>query len=244
MIRVVMAGATGKTGRAVARALAAQEDIQLVGGVGSRSAGTPLSSFVPGVPDDVVIQGDLAALIAEVRPDVLVDFTAPEVGGRHALQATEAGVSPVVGTSGIPAVELERLERLCSEQGLGAAVIPNFSLGALLLFRFARQAADLMKRVEIIEAFADAKKDKPSGTGKALQEMLKGAVEDEVPIHAVRLPGFAAQVSAVFGGPGETLGIRHNGLGGEAYAAGVLLAVRKVRSLKGVVRSLEELMNA
>ena len=241
-IRVVVAGATGRTGSAVARRLDEAEEVELVGAVAPHHAGDRLGRWI-GTGSDVVIDGSLQDFLQRQRADVLVDFTLPAVAGANMLAAVEAGVRPVVGTTGIPDEQLRHVIKRAGELGLGAVIVPNFSFGVLLMARFARLAAPLFPQVEIIEEHHQTKIDVPSGTAIHLAESLQAAgARAPVPIHSVRLPGMVAKHSLIFGGDGETLTVTHDSVSRESFAAGVLMAVRAVMRLDHGVTGLEEIL--
>lgn len=241
-IRVVMAGATGKTGREVARALLAEDDIEVVAAVARQAAGSDLGQALGTGFLGVRVLGSVREALERFPADVLVDFTAPSAAGGHALEAVERGVRPVVGTTGIPREELERLEQACARRRLGAAVIPNFSFGVMLLIRFAREAARYYPHAEIVEKHHHTKLDAPSGTALRLARALREGGAGEVPIHSVRLPGLVAHHELIFGGTGEVLTLRHDSLSRASFGPGVVLAVRRVRDLDRVVYDLADLL--
>lgn len=242
-LRVVLAGATGKTGSEIARALHGDDELDLVAAVARQRSGQDLGAVLGGQVWGVPIESDLEAVLDRERPDVLVDFTHGDVAGRHAILALEQGVRPVVGATGLPPSDLAEIERLASRRGLGAAIVPNFSFGALLLQRFAAQALQFFQSVEIIERHHQTKKDAPSGTAARLARVLAEAgAREPIPIHSLRLPGYVAQHEVVFGGPGETLSIIHESTSRASFAPGVLLAIRRVMALRGVVYDLEALL--
>ena len=159
--------------------------------------------------------------------DVVVDFSTPDSALENARQCVEAGVHCVVGTSGADFSELE---------GVGSAnlfVAPNFAIGAVLMMRFAQQAAEHMPQCEIVELHHDRKLDAPSGTAARTAELVRAAGGNvHEPIHSVRLPGLVAHQEVLFGGPGQTLTIRHDSIDRESFMPGVLLAVRRVGELE------------
>ncbi|HKI93513.1 MAG TPA: dihydrodipicolinate reductase C-terminal domain-containing protein [Gaiellaceae bacterium] len=156
--------------------------------------------------------------------DAAVDFTTPDAAPRNVRAALEQGVSCVVGTTGWDPAPLGAL---AAEEGLRLFVAPNFSIGAVLMMRFAREAAAYLPRAEIIELHNEAKRDAPSGTAKATADLIGG---DPV-IHSVRLPGLVAHQEVIFGGEGQLLTIRHDTTGRESFAYGVLLALDQLREL-------------
>jgi len=168
--------------------------------------------------------------------DAAVDFTTPDAAPGNVHAALEQGVSCVVGTTGWDA---EQLDALARERGLRLFVAPNFSLGAVLMMRFAEQAAQYFPRAEIIELHSEAKKDAPSGTAALTAKLIGG---DPV-IHSVRLPGLVAHQEVIFGGEGELLTIRHDTTARESFAAGVLLALDKLGELPpGLTVGLDHLL--
>lgn len=175
-------------------------------------------------------------------PDVLVDFTRPDVGGKNALKALGASIRPVVGTTGLPEGEVAAIERECQRRGLGAALISNFSLGLVALRRAARQIAALMPKAEILEMHHDQKIDAPSGTALDLSRVLSVDTGLVVPIHSVRLPGLLAHHEVIFGALGQTVSLRHDTLSRDAFVPGILVAIRRVIEVTGLKRDLDELL--
>jgi len=168
--------------------------------------------------------------------DVAIDFTRPDAVLGNAAACLEARVPVVVGTSGFDADALDRAAR---EAGVPCIYAPNFAIGAVLMMRFAEEAARSLPRAEIVELHADTKVDAPSGTAKATAARMGG----EVPIHSVRLPGLVAHQAVILGGPGETLTIRHDTTSREAFVPGVLRALEAVRQLPpGLTVGLEALL--
>jgi len=169
--------------------------------------------------------------------DAAVDFTTPEAAPANVRAALEQGVSCVVGTTGWDPAELGTL---AAEKGLRLFVAPNFSTGAVLMMRFAREAAAHFPRAEIVELHNEAKKDAPSGTAKATAELIGG----EPAVHSVRLPGLVAHQEVIFGGEGQLLTIRHDTTGRESFGDGVLLALEKLAELPpGLTIGLETLLS-
>jgi 4-hydroxy-tetrahydrodipicolinate reductase len=168
--------------------------------------------------------------------DAAVDFTTPDAAPGNVRAALEQGVSCVVGTTGWDASELDAVAR---ERGLRLFIAPNFSLGAVLMMRFAEQAAQYFPRAEIIELHGEAKKDAPSGTAALTAKLIGG---DPV-IHSVRLPGLVAHQEVIFGGEGQLLTIRHDTTARESFADGVLLALERLDSLPaGLTVGLDSLL--
>jgi 4-hydroxy-tetrahydrodipicolinate reductase len=158
------------------------------------------------------------------RAEAMVDFTAPDAVEANVAAALERGVPCVIGTTGF---DHARIDALAHERGLACFHAPNFALGAVLMMRFAREAAEYMPRAEIIELHNEAKRDAPSGTAKATADLLGGGPA----IHSVRLPGLVAHQEVLFGGEGQLLTIRHDTFSREAFVPGVLLALDKLATL-------------
>jgi 4-hydroxy-tetrahydrodipicolinate reductase len=172
------------------------------------------------------------------RIDV-VDFTTPSVVYRLVRGCLEEGVPSVVGTSGLGADELADLAERARSRSLPLFVAPNFAVGAVLMMRFAAEAAKRLPRAEIVELHHESKRDAPSGTAKATAAAMGG----DVPIHSVRLPGLVAHQEVIFGGRGETLTIRHDTTSREAFVPGVLLALERLGTLPpGLTLGLESLL--
>lgn len=204
MIRVAVAGAAGRVGEAVCAAVEEAADLDLTGRADPR-----LDTTV----DDVL--GDA---------EVLVDFTRPDAALGNVGAALGAGVHAVVGTTGF---DLDELRALCRDASANVFVAPNFAIGAVLMMRFAAEAARHMEAAEIIEAHHPGKLDRPSGTAKRTAELMGG----EVPIHSVRLPGVVADQEVILGDVAQTLTIRHSSTDRTSFVPGVLLAVRRVADL-------------
>jgi 4-hydroxy-tetrahydrodipicolinate reductase len=172
----------------------------------------------------------------EADADAMVDFTAPAAVVPNVLRALTAGVPCVVGTTGWDTAEVDDVARAAK---LPVFVAPNFAIGAVLMMRFAVEASRHLQAAEIIELHHATKLDAPSGTAKA----TSAAMEGDVPIHSVRLPGLVAHQEVILGGSGQTLTIRHDTTSREAFVPGVLLALSKLEDLPpGVTVGLENLL--
>lgn len=264
MPRVVISGASGRMGREVIRAVAREKDIELVGAVDVTHIGEDCGVLAGLEPNGVPVTGDLRAVLGDVKPDVMVDFTSPDAVAQNVICALEAGVRPVVGTTGMSPADLEHIMALAAKRGIGGLVAPNFAIGAVLMMRFAAMAAKFFPAVEIIELHHDQKVDAPSGTAMQTAEMIAAVREDrrantgreqlklggargaEYPgglrIHSVRLPGLVAHQEVLFGGRGQTLTIRHDSLTRESFMPGVILAIRRVMGLDRMVYGLDKLI--
>jgi 4-hydroxy-tetrahydrodipicolinate reductase len=253
MIRVCVAGVTGWTGRAVADAIGAADDLELAAGV-SRSGA-----------DGERVFGAVAEAIEAVSPDVVVDYTHAEAVKANVLAALERSVAVVVGSSGLTADDYAEIDSRAREAGVGVVAAGNFSILAALLLRSARETARHVGAWEIVDYASATKPDVPSGTARELAERLgevrepslgrplgelvgpveaRGTTVAGTQVHSVRLPGFVVSTEIVFAAPGERLSIRHDaGESPEPYVAGTLLAVRRVGGITGLVRGLDALLD-
>jgi len=217
VIRVAVAGAAGRMGATVCEAVEAAGDMELTGRA------------------DPALGSALADVLGDA--DVVVDFTTPDTALDNARACLQAGVHVVIGTTGFDPAALE---------GVGSAnafVAPNFAIGAVLMMRFATEAARHMRAAEIVELHHDGKLDAPSGTAARTASLMREAGGRDVPIHSVRLPGLVAHQEVILGGEGETLTIRHDSLDRRSFMPGVLLAVRRVGGLgRTPVVGLEHLL--
>ncbi len=221
MIRVTLSGASGKVGGALRPAIESAPDLELVGS-SSPSLGVSLRES-----------------LAVAHPDVIVDFTVPAAAADACAAATEAGVSLVLGTTGLPEPARAAIDAAARAMGVRILYAPNFAIGAVLMMRMAEQAVQLLPDAHIIELHAETKLDAPSGTALATAALMGG----DVPISSVRLPGLIAHQAVVFGGTGETLTIRHDTTSREAFVPGVLLAVRRIDRLEpGLTVGLDALL--
>jgi 4-hydroxy-tetrahydrodipicolinate reductase len=223
MIRVAVAGAAGRMGEAVCEAVGGAGDMELTGRADPLLQ-TPLERVLPGA-------------------EVVVDFTRPDAALHNALACVRAGVHVVIGTTGFDPTPLRR-EAARAEGRANVFLAPNFAIGAVLMMRFAAEAARHMPRAEIIELHHEGKLDAPSGTAARTAEAIAAAgPAARPPIHSVRLPGLVAHHEVIFGDVGQTLTLRHDSTSRESFMPGVLLAVRRVASLdEPFVVGLESLL--
>jgi 4-hydroxy-tetrahydrodipicolinate reductase len=244
-IRVCVAGVTGWAGSAVAAAVDAAPDLELVGGV-ARS--------------DPASHSTVAEALDAAPADVLVDYTSAAAVKEHVLAALDRRVAVVVGSSGLSAGDYEELDARAREQQVGVIAAGNFSITAALLLRFATEAARHVGSWEVIDYASLGKPDAPSGTARELAERLdapavvvpveetlgapeaRGATVGATQVHSLRLPSFSVSTEIVFGGEDERLSIRHDaGSTPAPYVAGTLLAIRALPGRIGVTRGLDRL---
>jgi 4-hydroxy-tetrahydrodipicolinate reductase len=225
LIKVAVSGAGGRMGQAVCEAVEGAADMELAGKA------------------DPVLGTSLPEVIAEARPDVVVEFSVPAAVFENALHCLEQGVHVVVGATGMTDANVAALEQAAGRSEANCFIAPNFAIGAVLMMEVAKIVAPHMPDCEIVELHHDQKLDAPSGTSKRTAELIAAASGGaEPPIHSVRLPGLVAHQEVVFGGLGQTLTIRHDSIARESFMPGVLLAVRKVGELDGLVVGLEHLL--
>jgi len=246
-IPIVVNGALGKMGVETVRTVEAAKDLEL------------LASLDLG--------DDLTRELASRKGCVVVDFTHPSCAFQNARTIAENECHGVIGTTGFTSEQIAELSALCGGKKLGFFIAPNFAIGALLMMRFAAEAAKHMERAEIVELHHPGKADAPSGTAHKTAQLMararadaglpafegphaatetlsgaRGARYEGIRIHSVRMPGMLANQEVILGAPGQTLTIRHDSIDRSCFMPGVILACRKVRELKGLVVGLDQLL--
>jgi 4-hydroxy-tetrahydrodipicolinate reductase len=242
-IRILVNGASGKMGQLSVQTLSAHSDFDVVGKTGH--------------------QDDLAKAIKESRADVVLDFTTADVVLKNAEIILNAGVHPVIGTTGLIKEQIEALQAKAAKLKLGGLIVPNFSLGAVLVMKYAQAMAAYFPDVEIIEMHHPGKLDSPSGTAiYAAQKIAaqrktkssvspnareiipgaRGASYENIPLHAIRLPGLVAHLKILFGGKGETVTLQHDTIDRQCFMPGVILACQKVIHLNTLLYGLETIL--
>ena len=262
MVTVLVNGACGRMGQAVLKAVQEDSELKLVGAVDIKG-GEDTGKLV-GLPENgILVESNLAEALQRLNPDVMIDFTRPDVVFDNVMTALCNKVSPVVGTTGLSDEQKEEIRAAAEKLNTPAFIAPNFAIGAVLLMILSRQAAKYMRDVEIIELHHDRKLDAPSGTAVQTAAMIaevrkahkqghpeekeklagaRGAEYEGMHIHSVRLPGYVAHQEVIFGGLGQTLTIRHDSMNRESFMPGVVLAAKKVRSLCGLTIGLDKLL--
>jgi 4-hydroxy-tetrahydrodipicolinate reductase len=272
-IPVIVNGAAGKMGREVIKAVAQASDLVLMGAIDTtpehqdKDAGE-LAGLSE--PLEVPITNQLEPMLGyvagerQMQPGVIVDFTHPDVVYDNIRSAIAYGIRPVVGTTGLSPAQLQELSDFAEKASTGCLVIPNFSIGMVLLQEAALRASQYFDHVEIIELHHNQKADAPSGTaiqtaqllaemGKSFNtpiveetEKIAGArgslVDEGIRIHSVRLPGLIAHQEVIFGAAGQIYTLRHDTSDRSCYMPGVILAIRKVNQLKSLVYGLEKIL--
>ena len=263
-LNVCIAGATGWIGKPLCLAVSESVDFNLVGAVSRTHKGRSLKDVLPDISLDVKISGSVAGAL-DTPTDVLVDFTKADVVKDNVMTAIRKGVHVVIGSSGLSDEDFVEIDQAALKYRVGVLAAGNFAITAVLLQRFACEAAKYLSHWEIIDYASDAKRDAPSGTTRELAFRLaevrrpevthpisetigekesRGTTLNGTQIHSLRLPSYVISVEAIFGARDERLTIRHDaGSGAEPYIEGALLAIRKVGSLVGVIRGLDKVMN-
>ena len=241
--RILVNGAYGKMGVLACETLSRHSDVQLVARLGRHD--------------------DLAAAISTHEADVVLDLTSAASVFANSRTIINHNACPVIGTSGLSAEEINELQQLCQEKNLGGLIVPNFSIAAVLMMRFAAVAARYFPEVEIIEAHHPQKLDAPSGTAIKTADVIgcarvkekqalqlkesvsgaRGASCHDVPIHSLRLPGILARQDVIFGQEGETLTLTHNSIDRGAFMPGVMLACQRVVHLNTLYYGLEHILD-
>lgn len=268
-IPVVVNGACGKMGREVIKAVAAAEDMTLVGAIDKTLdlMGQDIGEVIGYKPLEVPITNDLEATLVMAQSEglaVMVDFTHPSSVYESVRAAIAYGVRPVVGTTGLTAAQIQDLAEFAEKASIGCLIVPNFSIGVVLMQQAAQQAAQYFDHVEIIELHHNQKADAPSGTAVLTAQMLSeaqkqfnpplvsetetitgargGATQEGVRIHSVRLPGLIAHQEILFGSPGQLYTLRHDTTDRSSFMPGVLLCIRRIMPLKSLIYGLDKIL--
>ena len=275
-IQVLVAGALGRMGSEVIKAISSSNDFELVSAIDNQrekegeDVGTIIGLGQLNVFLSSDFEGSLCAASQNVPKDgtnsgpVLVDFTHPKVAYQHTRTAIAYGVHPVIGTTGITPEQLEDLSKFAEKASLGSAVIPNFSVGMVLLQQAAAAASRFYEYAELTEMHHNKKADAPSGTCLKTAELMEeqrstfnrslvneeesvkgcrgGSRSSGLKLHSIRLPGLVAHQQVMFGSNGETYELSHNTIDRSAYMPGVLLVVKRIRSFSKLVYGLEKIL--
>lgn len=268
IIRVGVCGAAGRMGKEVVKAVLAENDLKLVMAVDTQNVCYD-AALVAGStePSGVLIEKDLPKALNEKQPQVVVDFTAPDVVFDNAIAVVQAGCRCVIGTTGLSPQNVGRIETEVLNHKTAALIAPNFAIGAVLLMKFAQEASKYFDHAEIIELHHNQKVDAPSGTALRTADLMRqaqprfgrtnvdesqekevllgsrgGKAEGNIHIHSVRLPGMVAHQEVIFGGIGQTLTLRHDSLDRTSFMPGVILAIRKIIGTQGLIYGLENLL--
>ena len=273
-IPVLVSGALGKMGSEVVNTVLNSPDCELVAAIdiNKQNNGKNISQLLNLKSSEVFVSNDLEGSLCSISQDyrnqnikpVLVDFTHPDSVFDNTRSAIAYGISPIIGTTGLSSSQINDLSIFAQKAEVGCAIIPNFSVGMVLLQQAASVAAKFYDNIELIEMHHNQKADSPSGTCIKTAEMIeeypkqynknlvkesdslkgvRGGVRDSgLNIHSIRLPGLLAHQVVIMGSPGETYTIRHDTIDRKAYMPGVLQAIRKIGKFKSLVYGLERLI--
>jgi len=256
VIKVAVAGPRGKMGREAVATVIKNEKFLLVAVLDYKQETECLGDNIP-------IFTSLDLLIEQTEPDVLVDLTIPSAVFEHAMTALDYGVRPVIGTTGFTDLQLDTLRNKVEEVQVGCIIAPNFSIGAVLMMKFAQTAAKYLPNVEIIEMHHDQKVDAPSGTAIKTAQMIqqtrtsmeqghpgeeeiipgaRGANMDGMHIHSVRLPGLVAHQQVLLGGEGQLLTLRHDSFDRASFMSGIVLSINEIMERDVLIYGLEDII--
>ena len=256
VIKVAVAGPRGKMGREAVATVIKNEKFLLVAVLDYKQETECLGDNIP-------IFTSLDLLIEQTEPDVLVDLTIPSAVFEHAMTALDYGVRPVIGTTGFTDLQLDTLRNKVEEVQVGCIIAPNFSIGAVLMMKFAQTAARYLPNVEIIEMHHDQKVDAPSGTAIKTAQMIqqtrtsmeqghpgeeeiipgaRGAKMDGMHIHSVRLPGLVAHQQVLLGGEGQLLTLRHDSFDRASFMSGIVLSINEIMERDVLIYGLEDII--
>jgi len=260
--KVVVNGACGRMGKEVVKTVINDTKDELVGVYDKKNVGENIKSII-GIEqgNKCIIKDDLNQVIKNSDPDVIIDFTTPEIIMENIKTGLTNCVHMIVGTTGITDTDLEEIKELTLKNQVNALIVPNFALGAVLLMKFCTEAAKYMEDAEIIELHHDQKIDAPSGTAIKTAELInqnrnqekkqkqiekiagaRGENKNGIHIHSVRLPGLVAHQEVIFGGEGQALTIRHDSYNRKSFMPGVKMALDKITEIDGLVYGLEKIM--
>ena len=271
---VLVSGALGRMGSEVVNSVLNSSDCELVAAIDTnkKNNGENISQLLNLKKSDVLVSNDLEGSLCSISQDyrnenikpVLVDFTHPDSVYENTRSAIAYGISPVVGTTGLTPSQINDLAIFAQKANIGCAIIPNFSVGMVLLQQAASVAAKFYDNIELIEMHHNQKADSPSGTCIKTAEMIeeypkkynqslvkeseslkgvRGGIRDSgLNIHSIRLPGLLAHQVVIMGSPGETYTIKHDTIDRKAYMPGVLQAIRKIGKFDSLIYGLEKLI--
>lgn len=256
VIKVALAGPRGRMGKEAVATIMKNEDFLLVSVLDNKTRDRFLCDSIP-------IFISLEELIYQTEPDVLVDLTVPDAVYEHAMTALEMGVRPVIGTTGFSDLQLDKIRNKVEEKKIGCIIAPNFSIGAVLMMKFAQMAAKYLPEIEIIEMHHDKKIDAPSGTAIKTAQLInevrkpieqgheneeeiiegaRGANFSGMRIHSVRLPGLVAHQQILLGGEGQLLTLRHDSFNRTSFMSGIELSIKEIMERNSLIYGLEDII--
>ncbi|MFW6034873.1 MAG: 4-hydroxy-tetrahydrodipicolinate reductase [Halothermotrichaceae bacterium] len=262
--RILVNGACGRMGQEVVKTVVNDTKDLLVGACDHVNIGEDIKNLLSLDGEEVIVQKDLQQAIDASEPDVIIDFTTPRIVMDNIKTGLKNGIHMIVGTTGITDVDLKNIDKLAEENNVNCLIVPNFAVGAVLMMRFAAEAAKYLNDVEIIELHHDQKLDAPSGTAIKTAELInenrcqddsnkvdeieklegaRGGDSGGINIHSVRLPGMVAHQEVIFGAEGQSLKIRHDSYNRKSFMPGVRLALDNIYKIEGLVYGLEKVMD-
>jgi 4-hydroxy-tetrahydrodipicolinate reductase len=264
MKKIVMAGICGRMGASISRELIKEKEIKLVGGLDIKNSGMDIGEFLTGGKTGFRIY-DSYEDIKGLGPDIIIDFTNSEVAFRNINWAIDNGINIIVGTTGLSKKNLENIEKKALNSSSRTLIVPNFSIGAVIMIKVSRMISKYFDDCEILELHHDKKIDAPSGTSVYSAEQInlsknfnesrlkdgekeiidgsRGGFVNGIHIHSIRLPGLLAHQNIIFGTKGQTLSIRHDSMDRSSFYPGVVLAVRNLDKLPSYTFGLDKLID-
>ncbi|MFO7928452.1 MAG: 4-hydroxy-tetrahydrodipicolinate reductase [Candidatus Humimicrobiaceae bacterium] len=262
-MQVAVFGINGKMGRAITKNLLKEEGIQVIAGFDKVGVGKDIGSLL-NVGETGSFVYDSYEEIKKCRPDLIIDFTSAAIVTKTINWAIENNINIVVGTTGISKEDLKNIEKKVLKASSKVFIVPNFSIGAVIMIKVSRLVSKYFDNCEIIELHHDQKKDAPSGTsistaenigtaknynGERLKEFeeeklegSRGAFADGIHIHSIRLPGLLAHQNVIFGTKAQTLSIRHDSIDRDSFYPGVLMAIKNIGKLNNFTYGLDKLI--
>jgi len=261
-IRIAFNGILGKMGRSILTGLASESDLEIISGYDPSADNTLLTDGIKMGNSIIRICGSIDELF-KCKPDVVIDFSEGSVFLELIKNAIKYNTDLIIGTTGISDKDLSEAKKLIEKSNITVIIAPNFSIGAVLMMKFASYASDYFKGCEIIELHHKHKKDAPSGTAIHTAEEIKSSLKDKqrlnenefekyngargalvegIHVHSIRMPGLLAHQEVIFGTEGQTLTIRHDTYDRSAYLPGIKIAIKKVSEVKGMIIGLENLI--
>ena len=262
--KVVIGGINGRMGRASSRLLLDSDEFEIVGAYGKPDAsyvGQDLGTLLALPTTGIEISKNFQSACAKTKPDIVLDNSVTAHSVEVAKSGINEGIRPVIGTSGIPESALSEISALSKQKKVGALIIPNFSIGAVLMMDFARQAGEYFGNVEIVEMHHTKKLDAPSGTAMHTTKKLAasraeynikevdeheiltgsrgGLGQSGVRVHSLRLPGLISHQEVIFGSPGELLTVRHDSFNMDCFLQGIMMSLKFVSSIDELVIGLD-----
>ncbi len=264
MKKIAMFGICGKMGISMAKELLMEKDMEVICGFDKFNIGKDIG-YVLGIGENDKKIFDRYEDVRNLNPDLIIDFTNAEAALKTINWALDEGIDIIVGTSGIKKDELIKIEGRANKSGSKVFIVPNFSIGAVLMIKISQMVAKYFDGCEIIELHHDKKKDAPSGTSIFTSQQIsqikefnsvrlkddetetvdgsRGAFSDGIHIHSVRLPGFLAHQNVIFGTRGQTLSIKHDSIDRSSFYPGLILAIRKINEMPNYTYGLDKILD-